>query len=198
MQVVRAVAIRADRRIQFMLLQQRDAVDALLVTHDRAALAQMKLLHLGRVAVASPAGIGEIRAIHGRGGVAVVEQFVRIPVAILAGRCFRHALVNRLAVIAFQIDVRLDPVTLAATDGLEVLRMRHIRDVGMTTRTEVLCVDRVGELLLINEQRNGLARRVGLGQRLVGVADETVGVLDGLDIDGDQQADGERPAHVQI
>ncbi len=174
-QVVRAVAIGADRGVDFALLQQGDAVDALLVADDGGTLAEMKLLHLRRVAVAPPAGLGQIGAIHRRLRVAVVQQIVVAAVAILAGGRFLHALVDRLAVVAFQVNLRLDAMALAAGDRLgdEVVRMRQIGDVGVATGAEVLGVDGGLEFRLVHVQRDGLAGGVGLDQRLVAVAGDS-------------------------
>jgi hypothetical protein len=65
-----------------------------------------------------------MRPVHGRSGIAVIEQLVGLAVAILTRRGFGNTLVNRLAVVALEINVGLDTVTLAATDGLVRLGVR--------------------------------------------------------------------------
>jgi NifB/MoaA-like Fe-S oxidoreductase len=59
------------------------------------------------------------------------------------------------------------------------LGVRQIRDVRVATGTKVLGVDRSVELCVVNEQRNCLAGSVGLDERYVRVANETVSVIDG-------------------
>ena len=176
-QIMRAVAIRANRGVHFFFLEQRDAVNAAAVADDRTVLPEMKLLHLLRLAVTMPAGVRLVGPVHRRGRVAIIKQLVRLAVAILAGRRFRHAFVNRLPVIAFQINFRLDPVTLAATYRLMRLRMRQIGNVGVTTGAKVLAVNGHRKLRFIHEQRNNLAGGVALRQRLVRMTSETVRII---------------------
>ena len=65
-----------------------------------------------------------MRAVHRRSGIAVIEQLVGLAVAILARRGFRNTFANRLAVVALEINVGFDAMTLAATDGLVRLGVR--------------------------------------------------------------------------
>ena len=166
MQVVRAVAIGADGGVDFALFQQGDAMDALLVADDRGALPEVELLHLRHVAVAASAGLGQVGAIHRRLRVAVVQQIVVAAVAVLARGRFLHALVDRLAVVALQVDLRLDAVALRAGNRLrdEVVRMRQVGDVRMATGAEVLGVDGGLEFRLVHVQGDRLALGVLLGQ----------------------------------
>src|ERR1035437_6974489 len=117
MQIVRAVAVGTDSRVQFAF-GVRDTVDALVIRYYHGALAQIEFLHLLDLPVAARACRGNVGAVHRRGGIAVVEQFVRVAMAILTRRGFGNTLVNRLTVVALGINVGLDAVTLAATDGL--------------------------------------------------------------------------------
>ncbi len=137
---------------------------AAFIGDDDRALPQIELLHRFHIAVAAATGLGNMRPIHRRGGIAIVQQVVVVAVAVLAGGRLLHALVDRLAVIALEVNVRLDPVALAATDrlGLEIVRMRHVGDVRVATRAQVLGVDRCVELLLVHKQRDRLAGGVGL------------------------------------
>ena len=178
-QVVRTVTVRADRRIQFLLLHQRDAVDALLIAGHGPALAEMKLLHLRGIAVAPPARGRQIRAIHRRLRVAEVEQVVVVPMAILARGRLLHPLVDRLAMVAFQVNLRLDAVASRAGHRLrrEVVRMRQVGDVRVATDAQVLRVNGVREPLFVHVERGALVCAVAGDQRPVAMAGQTVGVV---------------------
>ena len=79
-----------------------------------------------------------------------------------------------LSVIAVEIDFRLDPVTLTATDRFMSLTVWQIGDVGVTARAEILRVNRVRELLFIYKQRDCLTGAVGCDQFLVAVTGKAV------------------------
>jgi hypothetical protein len=142
-------------------------VDALVVRDDDGPLAEIEFFHFRNIRVATTAGLGNVRAVHRRGGVAVIEQLVRAAVAVLARRGFRNALMDRLTMVALEVNIRLDAVTLAATDGLVRLGVRQVRDIRVTTRAEVLGVDRGVELFFVNEQRGGFAVNIGFDERFV-------------------------------
>jgi hypothetical protein len=74
---------------------------------------------------------------------------------------------DRLTMVALEVNIRLDAVTLAATDGLVRLGVRQVRDIRVTTRAEVLGVDRGVELFFVNEQRGGFAVNIGFDERFV-------------------------------
>jgi hypothetical protein len=65
-----------------------------------------------------------MRPVHGRSGIAVIEQLVGLAVAILARRGFSNTFTNRLAVVALEINVGFDAMALAATDGFVRLGVR--------------------------------------------------------------------------
>jgi len=179
MEIVRPVAVGTYRRIQFAP-GVGESVHTFVVRDDYGALPQVEFLHLGNVPMAPATGLGNVRPVHRRRRVSVIEQFVRVAMAILARCGFGDALVDRLAVIALEVDVRLDAVALAATNRLVRLRVRQLRDVGVTTGAEILRVDRHLEFLFIHKQRHRPAHGVRLDERLVRVAGETISVIDGL------------------
>ena len=178
MQVVGAVAIGANGCIDDAV-GVGNAVDALFVAHNDGALTEIEFLHFLNVAVAFRARVRNVGAVYGRSRISIIEQLVRVAVTILAGSRLRHAFVNRLAVIAIQIDVGFDPVALAATDRLMRFRVRQVGYVGMTARAKILRVDGRGVFLFVNEKRDHFAGGVALGQRRVGVANKAIRIVDG-------------------
>ena len=151
MQIVRTMAIGTNGGIDFFLLQNGNAVDALFVTHNRAAFAEMKFFHVRGFAVASAASRREIAPVDWRGGVPVIQQFMRAAVTVPARSRFRNAFVNRLSVVALEIDIGFHPVTLTARDWLVRFGVRQIGNVGVTTRAEIFCVDGIREFLLVHK-----------------------------------------------
>ena len=83
MQIMRPVAIRADRRIGDAV-GVGQTMHALVVGNDDRALAQLELLHFLDVPMAAAAGLWNVRAIHRGSGIAIIEQLMRAAVAILA------------------------------------------------------------------------------------------------------------------
>lgn len=87
-------------------------------------------------------------------------------VAIFARGGFLHARVDRLAVVALEVDLRFDAVALRAGNRLRdiVVRMRQVGDIRMATGAEVLAVDGGLEFRLVHVQGDRLALGVLLGQ----------------------------------
>lgn len=64
-----------------------------------------------------------------------------LSVAVLTRGGFGNTFADRLAVIALEVDVGFDAVTLAAAYGLVRLGVWQIRDVCVATRAEIFSVD---------------------------------------------------------
>ena len=83
-QIVRPVTIRADRRLRDTAFLQRHAVHAAVVRRDWGALIEIELLHLRGIAMATTAGLRNVRVVDRRQRVPVVQQRMRVSVTILA------------------------------------------------------------------------------------------------------------------
>ena len=97
--------------------------------------------------------------------------------AIPARRRFRDTLVNRLAMIAFEINFGFDPVALAASYRLMGFGVRQVGDVCVTTGTKIFGVNGNCKFFFVHEQRNGFAGRIGFNKVFVAVAGETIRIV---------------------
>lgn len=179
-EVVRAMAVRAHRGLGDAFFEEGHAMHALLVGDNRPTLPKVEFLHLVGVSVAVRAGPRNVGSMDRRVGVAVVQQLVRLAMAILAGGRLMNALMKGTPVVALRIDLGLDAVTLAATDRLEALSVGYLLDVHVAARAQVLGMDGRLVFRLVHVHGDGLAVRVLLDQLLVVVAGQAVVIGDRL------------------
>ena len=177
--VVHPVAVVAAGGHDEALLEQRHAVDALLVLGAHGGVHHLVLVRQVLVGVALGAGLGQVHLVDGR-GVRLDGHHVVVAVAAHAGGRTRGAQGLAHAVDAGLVDLVLFRVTGGAVHGLRVHAIVGVvLDVRVAALTAHALVDRATELGLVHKQGLGLARRHVLGHGRVAVAVEAV-LLDSL------------------